>query len=142
VSEVDPEVLKRTTVFSTATVEQLAKLAEMAELTSHPPGEALLEEGTVGHRFHLLLDGGASVERDGREVGTVHAGEFVGEISLLGGGRVTATVRSTSPTRCLTIGREPFWRLLEAEPALALRILEVVCRRLTQEARLGATANL
>jgi CRP-like cAMP-binding protein len=142
VSDVDPEVLKRTTVFSTCTTSQLARLAAAADLTEHAEGEALLEEGVVGHRFHLLLEGEAAVERHGQHVGTVRQGEFVGEISLLGGGRVSATVRCTKPTRALTLEREPFWRLLEEEPAIALRILELVARRLAEESAATETSNL
>ncbi|MDP9341932.1 MAG: cyclic nucleotide-binding domain-containing protein [Actinomycetota bacterium] len=79
---------------------------------------------------------------DRSAVGQVGSGEFVGEVGLLGGGAATATVRATSPTRCLEIRRERFWELLEQEPAIALRILEVVCRRLVRSAGVGPTANL
>ncbi|HYU57066.1 MAG TPA: cyclic nucleotide-binding domain-containing protein [Actinomycetota bacterium] len=140
-ADIDPGMLKRVTVFSSLTPDQLEKLAAAATLTVHAEGEEIASEGTVGRRFHLLLDGGAVVERGRERVATVRAGEFVGEVALLGGGKSTATVRCTAPTRCLTIEREPFWALLEEEPAIALRILEIVCRRLELQA-LPATANL
>jgi CRP-like cAMP-binding protein len=142
VADVDPEVLRTVTVFSTCTTEQLARLTEAATVTEHSEGEYLTEEGVMGHRFHLLLEGSAEAERGGRVVGSVSAGEFVGEIGLLGGGAATATVRCTSPVRCVTLRREDFWQLLEDEPAIALRILEVVCRRLVQEIGTSPTANL
>jgi CRP-like cAMP-binding protein len=141
-ADVDPEVLRTVTVFSTCTTEQLARLTEAATVTEHGERDYLTEEGVMGHRFHLLLQGGAEAERGGQIVGTVSAGEFVGEIGLLGGGAATATVRCTSPTRSLTIRREDFWQLLEDEPAIALRILEVVCRRLVQEIGTSPTSNL
>jgi len=129
----DPVLLRQTTVFSSCTEEQCARLAEAGEITRHTVGEVLAEEGSIGHRFRLFLEGEAEVERGGRHVGTVRRGEFMGEIGLLGGGPATATVRCSKPATCLTIWREPFWELLEAEPAIALRILEVVCRRLEQQ---------
>ena len=141
-ADVDPEVLRKVTVFSTCTPEQLAALLAAASTAEHSPGEPLTEEGVMGHRFHLILDGEARAERGGDEVGTVGRGEFVGEIGLLGGGAATATVRCTAPTRCLELRRERFWEVLEAEPAIALRILEVVCRRLVRETGTGPTANL
>ena len=127
-------------VFSALTREQREVLVGEAEVARHDPGEALTEEGAVGHRFHLLLDGAAVVERGGSEVGSLGPGDFAGEIALLGGGKATATVRATQPTRCLTLGRERFWSVLEREPAIALRILEAVCRRLEAEAT--AAGNL
>jgi len=134
-ADVDPGSLRRVTVFSTCTPEQLARLVSVADLTEHGEGEALTEEGVLGHRFHLLMSGAASVEREGRPVGSVATGGFVGEIGLLGGGPSTATVRCAAPTTCLTIERSRLWGLLEEEPAIALRILEVVCRRLQDEYR-------
>jgi CRP-like cAMP-binding protein len=142
-SDIDPDALRRVTVFSTCTPEQLRRLAEAATATDHATGELLAEQGVIGHRFHLLLEGAAEAERDGEVVGVVRAGEFVGEIGLLGGGPATATVRCTEPTRCLTLRRERFWEVLEAEPAIALRILEIVCRRIVGEGQAATqTQNL
>jgi CRP-like cAMP-binding protein len=139
---IDPEALRRSEVFSALSTEQLSKLAEVAQVTEHTPGEPLTEEGAIGYRFYLLLEGSAIVERGGETVAIITAGDFVGEIALLGGGRSTATVRCRESTQCLTIRREEFWRILEAEPAIALRILEVVARRLEQELRPDFRANL
>lgn len=138
---VDPEVLRKSEVFSALSTEQLARLMDTAKVTEHGPGEALTEEGAIGYRFHLLLDGSAVVQRGENTVATIGAGDFVGEIALLGGGRSTATVRCHEPTRCLTLRREEFWAVLEAEPAIALRILEVVARRLERELRPDSRAN-
>jgi CRP-like cAMP-binding protein len=142
VTEVDVARLRRATLFSALGEDQVKRFVDAATMTEHPAGESLTEQGTLGHRFHLLLGGGAEVERDGRRLATVGPGDFVGELGLLGGGPSTATVRCTEPTRCLTLRREAFWEVLEEEPAVALRILEVLSRRLVRELRSGATANI
>jgi CRP-like cAMP-binding protein len=142
VAHADVERLKRSSLFSALTDEQVRRFVEAATVTEHPAGETLTEQGTLGHRFHLILEGAADVERDERRIASLGEGDFVGELGLLGGGPSTATVRCTRPTRCLTLRREVFWRVLEEEPALALRILEVLSRRLVRELRTGATANL
>jgi CRP/FNR family cyclic AMP-dependent transcriptional regulator len=142
VAEVDLEGLRKVTVFSVLTPEQLGTLAEAAQVTEHGEGEYLTQEGIFGHRFHLLLEGGAVVERGGTEIARIGPGDFVGEIGLLGGGASTASVRCTVPIRCLTLRREAFWEALEQEPSIALRILEVVCRRLERELRPSPQANL
>ncbi|MCA1727572.1 MAG: cyclic nucleotide-binding domain-containing protein [Actinobacteria bacterium] len=137
----DPDILKKVTVFSSVPAEGRSKLLAAAEETAHAEGDELTQEGVIGHRFHLILDGGGIVLRGGAPIAEVHTGDFVGEIALLGGGRYTATVRCTQPTTCLTIDREPFWSLLEDEPTIALRILEVVCRRTEQLMGATPTAN-
>lgn len=138
---VDVDRLRRVTLFSALGEDEVKRFVDAATVTEHPSGEALTEQGALGHRFHLLLEGAAEVERDGRRLGSVGPGDFVGELGLLGGGPSTATVRCTEPTTCLTLRREAFWEVLEAEPAVALRILEVVSRRLVRQLRTGATAN-
>ena len=133
--EFDPQQLKQVSVFSTCSPEQLEKLSAAGTVVEHPAGERLTSQGVVGHRFHLIIEGKAHVTRNGQQVATIGRGEFVGEIGLLGGGAATATVTATEPTATLTLRRERFWELLETEPAIALRILEVVCRRLEDEVR-------
>lgn len=140
-SDSDVDRLRRATLFSALGEEEVRRFADAASVTKHPAGEALTEQGTLGHRFHVLLEGAADVERDGRRISSVGPGDFVGELGLLGGGPSTATVRTTEPTRCLTLRREAFWEVLQAEPSIALRILEVLSRRLVRELRTGATAN-
>ncbi|MGH2723617.1 MAG: Crp/Fnr family transcriptional regulator [Actinomycetota bacterium] len=129
----DLDALRRVSVFSVLSDEQLGALAEVGQETRHAEGDVLTEEGAVGHRFHLILDGAAVVERGGDEVAAIGSGDFVGEIGLLGGGHSTATVRCTAPTRCFQLRREAFWETLERQPEIALRILEVVCRRIERE---------
>jgi CRP-like cAMP-binding protein len=129
-------------VFAALSPEHLRALTDAATVTEHAPGDLLTEEGVLGHRFHLLLDGKASVIRGDEDLGVVGPGDPVGEIGLLGGGPSTATVRCVEPTTCLTLVREDFWATLEREPAIALRILEVVCRRLERGLRPTPQANL
>jgi CRP-like cAMP-binding protein len=141
-SEVDPQALRGVTVFSGLSADELARVTGAAIVTEHPQGEELTEQGAYSHRFYLILDGKVSVERDGDAVATLGPGEFIGEVSLLGGGKATATVRCEEPTRCLVLRREEFWKVLEEEPAMALRILEVVCRRLAEEYGRGPRGTL
>jgi CRP-like cAMP-binding protein len=131
--DVDPQALRGVTVFSGLSAKELSRVTEAAIVTEHPAGDELTEQGAYSHRFYLILEGKVSVERDGDAVAVLGPGEFIGEISLLGGGKATATVRCEEPTRCLVLRREEFWKVLEEEPAMALRILEVVCRRLAEE---------
>lgn len=125
--------LRKVALFSVLSEDELARFARAGMTTEHAAGDLLADEGVVAHRFHLVLSGAAVVERARKEIARIRAGDFVGEISLLGGGHATATVRCTEPTTCFTLEREPFWEVLDEEPRIALRILEVVARRLERE---------
>ena len=57
----------------------------------------LCTQDKAGRQFVVILDGEAKVIRDGQQVATLHDGDWVGEISLLTGGRVAATATVDAP---------------------------------------------
>ena len=78
-------------------------------------GEVLVREGARNRQFVLLQEGTLRVTRGGEQVAELGAGDFVGELSLLGDGTATATVTTataaiastaatTAAARSLTIG--------------------------------------
>ena len=59
-------------------------------------GQVLVREGARNRQFVLVQEGTLSVARDGRQVAELGAGDFVGELSLLGDGTATATVTTVT----------------------------------------------
>ncbi len=74
---------------SDAVVERLAQLMTPVSV---PAGRVLVREGALNRQFVLIEKGTVRVTRDGEQVADLGAGEFVGELSLLGDGTATATV--------------------------------------------------
>jgi CRP-like cAMP-binding protein len=63
-------------------------------------------------------------------VAAVGAGDFFGEVGLLGRGWTrTATVVATSPMRLLVLARHEFRELLAAFPAVAAQIVRAAAER-------------
>jgi CRP-like cAMP-binding protein len=106
---------------TTLTADELAEVAGLAEEVSVPAGHELTREGEAGHEFLVLVDGAATVERDGRTVATLGPGDFLGEIALLVRARRTATVTTTEPTRLLVFDDRAFRELTERIPTLGAR---------------------
>ncbi|HEU5216795.1 MAG TPA: cyclic nucleotide-binding domain-containing protein, partial [Gaiellaceae bacterium] len=67
-------------------------------------------------------DGSATVSVDGTEVRTLEAGDFFGELAILGDGRRTATVTTAAPCRVLVLFGTEFRRLEQEYPELAAQI--------------------
>jgi voltage-gated potassium channel len=82
----------------------------------------LTGEGAAGYSFFVLREGTATVSIDGDEIRTLVAGDFFGELALLGDGRRTATVTAASPSRVLVLFGTEFRRLQREHPELAERI--------------------
>ena len=101
---------------------ELRELAPCFEARSVGAGVRLVGEGAAGYSFFLLCDGEALVTAGGAEVASLAAGDFFGELSLLGDGRRQATVTTTSEARILVLFGTDFRRLEAAHPAVAGRI--------------------
>src|SRR5262245_64538454 len=74
--------------------EQLAVWFDTQEASE---GVRLTGEGAAGYSFFVLADGRAAVTADGAEVASLGPGDFFGEIAIIGSGRRSATVTTTTP---------------------------------------------
>ena len=83
--------------------------------------------GVIEGRVRVWSVSGAGTEITLNFIGP---GELVGEIGVLDGGPRTAGASAIEETRLLVIRRDAFFRAIEAEPALALRIIGLLCQRL------------
>jgi CRP-like cAMP-binding protein len=128
------DVLRAVPLFGGMTDRSIATISQLAEPTSFPAGETLVREGEPGESFIVLTAGEAIVEQGGRTLRTLHAGDFLGEISLVEGGPRTATVTATTPVEAVVVDREGFGRLMEEFPAVRLDLLDALTRRLRDRA--------
>ena len=74
----------------------LARLETLMTPVRVPAGQVLVREGARNRQFVLLQEGTLRVTRAGTQVAELGAGEFVGELSLLGDGTATATVTTVT----------------------------------------------
>ena len=94
-------------------------------------GVRLVGEGASGYTFFVLAEGSAVVTADGEEVRSLGPGDFFGEIAILGDGRRSATVTTTSPSRVLVMFGTEFRRLQQERPAIASQIEATMGERVT-----------
>jgi CRP-like cAMP-binding protein len=119
-------------LFGSLDENELAELASWFHVQNASEDVRLVGEGAPGYTFFVLVEGTANVTADGETVGMLGPGDFFGEIAILGGGRRTATVTSTSPARLLVIFGTEFRRLEAAHPEIASRIAEAMRTRVAQ----------
>jgi|SRR5215211_2479405 len=123
------ELLKRVPLFSGLSKKGLGEIAKIADEIDLEPGRELIREDEPGRQFFILLEGEAEVRRKGRKINTMGPGDFFGEISLVTERPTTATVKLTEPTTALVVSRPAFRRMLLAEPAVQLQVLEALAER-------------
>eukprot|EP00913_Durusdinium_trenchii_P021747 g20433.t1 len=106
----------------------LTRMAQHLEKQVFLPGQTLLEEGPYAGFSLLIQQGNASIEKGGRVVGRIGAGEFIGESVALGFvPSATATVRADERSGAAGGGRGSPLRLATNEEKQ--RLLDLVQQR-------------
>ena len=124
------ELLQRVPLFAGIPPMGLEEIARIVEEVEVPAGEALTHEGRHEGYFFVVVSGTVRVERGGRVINTIGAGDFLGEIALLDGGPRTATAVTETPCRLLSLTNQRFHQLLDISAPVRTAVLEAVGQRL------------
>ena len=124
------EFLARVPIFANCTAEEVKAISGVAQEGYFQPGQIIVTQGTPGQAFYLILSGRVEILRDGVSLGAFGPGDFFGEMSLLDQAPRSATIRALDHTSCLMLSSWDFKALLEDHPSIAVKLLEVLSRRL------------
>jgi CRP-like cAMP-binding protein len=130
VPSADPAELAPLPLFGSLSEPERAEVAAWFEVREVAAGVRLVGEGATGHSFFVICAGEAAVTARGEEIATLGAGDFFGEVALLGAGRRTATVTTTQPSRLLVLFGTDFDRLRAKYPAVAGELEAAMERRI------------
>ena len=126
----NPSVLASVRLFESLAESELAEVAAWFEVREVGSGVRLVGEGTTGYSFFVIREGEVVVTAHGEPVASLGPGEFFGEMALLGPGRRTATVTTTTPARVLVLFGNDFVRLTASYPGIGAGIEAVMQQRL------------
>ncbi len=122
-------------LFADLSEASLLALARAGKFMQVEKGQFIFFQSDPSDKVYIVRSGLVSIvleSPDGREmvINEMHPGDFFGEVGLL-----TSQPRSTSAIartegELLVLPRQAFLGILEAEPALARRILEMTANRL------------
>jgi CRP-like cAMP-binding protein len=115
-------LLRQVDFFEGCTQREIDDIAKLVLDRHLAVGEELCRQGEAEIDGFVLIDGEAAVIVDGEQVATVRAGDVVGELSMLGSGHRTATLRATTPVHALVIDPREIDSVLAADPGSAQRL--------------------
>jgi CRP-like cAMP-binding protein len=124
------EHLANVKMFSSLNKKELRLVARVADVFTVEDGTVIVNEGTTGHEFYLVLDGRAAVRRGGRKVAELGPGQYFGELALLDRGPRSATVVADGDVELVVIGQREFFALLDEVPPIAHKLLVSMAARL------------
>jgi CRP-like cAMP-binding protein len=120
-------------------IEERTQLGNFGEFISLSDGEVLIDEGHKQDALFMVISGTFHVQTvvTGRAVllGTLKAGDTIGEINMFDPGNASASVVSKSFSEVWRIDRARLEQYLEAHPRTAARLLVNVATQLSKRLR-------
>lgn len=124
--------LSEVPIFRHLSKRQLQRLAQQVDEVTVEADKMLAEQGLQGRELLIVVDGQATVRRDGREIARLTAGDVIGEMSLIDGKPRSATVTADTRMTLLVIDGRAFKPLLKDVPGMAEGIITALAERLRQ----------
>ncbi len=129
--EHDFALLRRSSLTSSLTDEQVEALAGIACCRRLSDQETLIKEGEVDNSLHVITEGALAVTRDVGKgeyttIHVLHTGDLAGEMGFISGRPHTATLRSLGRTQVCSFERENFESLLTEHPWLVYRVMQTI----------------
>lgn len=128
--------------------DELQRLAAWPQVVEVPGGRTLIRQDEFGDYLLIVLEGVLLVERTvpgskPMRQAEARTGDMLGEMSLLDSGSRFSLVTTVGTCRIAVLQAEPFHRLMQEEPRIALALMAALSRRLSLRvrqlsARLGA----
>lgn len=115
------------------TSDDLVEVLDNSAIEQVPAGKTVISEGDEGLDIYVIRQGSMVVEKNlgGKPIflSYLPAGSYVGEMSVISGGKRTATVRAAVKSEVIRIDGEAFKRVLEKKPALLAKIKQDMAAR-------------
>jgi CRP-like cAMP-binding protein len=128
-------VLKRTYLFRDLPQSAIERIAALAVPRTYARGEAVFSQGQRGDAVYSVATGRVRISATGaggQEVflNIMEPGDMFGEIAVMDGLPRTAGATALDETQLLVIKRMDFLKLLNDEPQLSIKLLQLLCTRL------------
>ena len=127
-------VLRRLKFFHEFSHAEIWEVLRASTMSEYPAGEEIVKEGEMDDRFYILVAGKCTVERHGKQLGSMDSGDCFGETSYVRGARRTATIRAETPVAVLRVSST---LLEQVSAACQLRFNRVFLRNLIARLQSG-----
>lgn len=125
------QLLRSFPIFEGLERSDIQEIIAHLRLDKFKKSDYVLRKGEPGRNLFIIVSGKVAVEGDdGLSLATIGKGEVVGEMSVLSGDRVGASVQAIEPTDVLRISAEHFRRVLSGFPSLQMRFTRLLVRRM------------
>ena len=104
------EMLRGLGIFDEFSDEHLLQIAERATWQRYLPNERVIREGDMGQSFYVVVSGELAVNKGGKRIAILHAGDCCGELGYLTRTPRSASVRSRDDTITMALDATVMYR--------------------------------
>jgi CRP/FNR family cyclic AMP-dependent transcriptional regulator len=119
-------------LFSSCSRAERKAIEKHATEVDAPAGHVIVDEGSVGTAFYVIVEGKVGVLRKGRKIAELDAGAMFGEIALLDRLPRNASVKALTDTRLACFRQKDFDAVLKESPATTRKLLTAMAVRLRE----------
>ena len=124
--------LRAISIFSSLTDDDLLDLATLLNFEDYEWGFPIAQRGDPGAKLYIIISGRVEViDDEGVVLAEMGTGDVFGEMSLLSGERVTATIMAAEPCEIATMSQKNFRHILNKYPALQVFFYKLLVSRIT-----------
>ncbi len=139
--------LKKNSLFRELDDATFDNLLRAAKPKIYKSRALIFHEGDPGGSLLMVLSGQikiTSLAANGKEcvLAFMGPGDVIGELTVLDGGARSASAQAIEPSRVLELTRSAFMNVLENNPSTALKIIEILCKRLRSTSEMVEDAAL
>ncbi len=127
--------LSEISIFKECSAKELKSISRLLTQVRVKPGSVLTKQGEPGREFMIILEGQATVRRDGKVLATLGPGDFFGELAVIAGVPRNATITADTDMIVDALNRREFSSLLDESPKIAKKILVGAVTRLHENER-------
>ena len=117
-------LLRHVGVFEALNEQHLRHVAKLFTIERFADGDTVVLAGTQGDALHIVLSGRARVRTPGGHTRALGADDCFGQLALIDGAPRSATVTAVGELTTAELTRAAFSKLLKAEPAIAVGLLD------------------
>lgn len=130
--------LQKVSLFKGLRLEQIESIAPLFKLIKKRNNSVVLHFNQEGHYLYILRSGMVRItvphtgSNDEEVIATLRAGDYFGEMSLLTGEPISATVKTSLDSEFLALEKNDFKKLLREYSAIAYTMSMILSKRLRE----------
>lgn len=120
-------------IFQTLDEHDIERIVPLLKMKKFAKGKSIITKGQPGTNLYIIISGLLEVLADeGISIATMERGDVFGEISLLLGTPVGATVKVLETSRVLYLSGKDFRNILDQFPSLQIYFARLLAKRLSK----------